>query len=269
MSKTICTFALAIFLVYYKQRAFCRAHLNALFPCLKMYSLKESIERNVNVAILLISRGQKVNQLKGRNSDQIPCTRSVILYFQYHGESTRLTLHLTNITRSRRHSTASSARRFQAREIGVQPLPLKMVNSTHLKGFSARETFHTMGVGFSFTVGTALLQAMTPLFYPTKQRRALSGPELAPESASLISCDASNTVMCINKAPTVCPGPGQINYLENRNSLGCEVNINRAFNIKNLGATILPVHTGLVSPPTLPIFPCLLIPSLVFSTGKG
>lgn len=174
MSKTICTFALAIFLVYYKQRAFCRAHLNALFPCLKMYSLKESIERNVNVAILLISRGQKVNQLKVGNSDQIPCTRPVILYFQYRGESTRLTLHLTNITRPRRHSTASSARRFQARKIDVQALLLKMVNSTRLKAFSACKTFHIMGVG------TALLQSTTPLLSPTKQSRALSGPELAP-----------------------------------------------------------------------------------------
>ena len=77
MSKTICTFALAIFLVYYKQCAFCRAHLNALFPCLKMYSLKKSIKRNVNVAILLISRGQKVNQLKVGNSDQISCVDKI------------------------------------------------------------------------------------------------------------------------------------------------------------------------------------------------
>lgn len=52
---------------------FCRAHLNALFPCLKMYSLKESIKRNVNVAILLISHRQRVNQLKVGNSKKIPC----------------------------------------------------------------------------------------------------------------------------------------------------------------------------------------------------
>ena len=59
------------------KRAFCRAHLNALFPCLKMYSLKKSIKRNVNVAILLISRGQKVNQLKVGNSDQISCVDKI------------------------------------------------------------------------------------------------------------------------------------------------------------------------------------------------
>lgn len=38
-----------------------------------MYSLKESIKRNVNVAILLISHRQRVNQLKVGNSKKIPC----------------------------------------------------------------------------------------------------------------------------------------------------------------------------------------------------
>ena len=42
-----------------------------------MYSLKKSIKRNVNVAILLISRGQKVNQLKVGNSDQISCVDKI------------------------------------------------------------------------------------------------------------------------------------------------------------------------------------------------
>lgn len=35
-----------------------------------MYSLKKSIKRNVNAAILLISRGQRVNQLKVGNSNK-------------------------------------------------------------------------------------------------------------------------------------------------------------------------------------------------------
>ena len=42
-----------------------------------MYSLKKSIKRNVNVAILLISRGGKVNQLKVGNSDQISCVDKI------------------------------------------------------------------------------------------------------------------------------------------------------------------------------------------------
>lgn len=42
-----------------------------------MYSLRKSIKRNANVVILLISRGQKVNQLKVGNSDQISCVDKI------------------------------------------------------------------------------------------------------------------------------------------------------------------------------------------------
>lgn len=217
-----------------------------------MYSLKESIERNVNVAILLISRGQK--NWNGWRSE----FRSNTLYQTRHPVlSVPWWIHQADPpsnkrTRPRRHSTASSARRFQARKIDVQALLLKMSKQypsqsvQRLQNISHNRCWH----------GPA---SVDPLLYPTKQSQALSGPELAPvvatRPASLISCDASSPAMCINKAPTVCPRPGQINYIEDRNGLGCEVNINRAFNIKNLGAMILPVHTGLQSsyPPRLPL----------------
>lgn len=80
---------------------FYRAHLNALFPCLKMYSLKKSIKRNVNVAVLLISPGQRVNQLKVGNSNKVSelCWQDLIPYFWSGSASIRLslTLHVTNV----------------------------------------------------------------------------------------------------------------------------------------------------------------------------
>lgn len=97
-----------------------------------MYSLKKSIKRNVNVAILLISRRQRVNQLKVRNSNKVPwlLKRHGILYFWIGCEPPwlGLALHVTNCIRTRRHAMVHSVESFHIGEIcGRVPPPMCVV----------------------------------------------------------------------------------------------------------------------------------------------
>lgn len=136
--------------------------------------LKESIERNVNVAILLISRGQKGESVEGREfrSNTLYQTRH-ILYFQYRVNPPGWPPS-NKYYQTKKTFYSLQCQKIPSWKIDVQALLLKMVNSTLSQSVQRLQNISHNGCWH----GPASVHDPTTLSH--KAKPSSSGPELAP-----------------------------------------------------------------------------------------